>query len=63
MVRELSVLCVCVCVCVCVYEGYDERQEYPIIVHHVEKNLGNTLPSPITDSSVIPLASVNHYRQ
>ena len=56
-------MCVCVCVCVCVYEGYDERQEYPIIVHHVEKNLGNTLPSPITDSSVIPLASVNHYRQ
>ena len=50
-------VCVCVCVCVC------ERQEYLIIVHYVEKNLGNTLPSPITDSSVIPLASVNHYRQ
>ena len=50
-------------VSVCVCEGYNERQEYLIIVRYVEKTLGNTLPSPITDSSVIPLASVNHYRQ
>ena len=53
---------VCVCVCVCERQEY-LRQEYLIIVCYVEKNLGNALPSPITDSSEIPLASVNHYRQ
>lgn len=48
--------------CVCERQEY-LRQEYLIIVCYVEKNLGNALPSPITDSSEIPLASVNHYRQ